>query len=278
MYLIFDTETTGIPRNKTAPLTDSENWPRLVQIAWELHDKKGKLISQQNYIIKPEGFDIPFKAEQVHGISTKRALEEGYDLRTVLDYFIQDLGNAQVLVGHNIEFDINIIGAEFVRQSIETETFLSLEKVDTGLVSIDYCQLPGGMGGRLKMPRLNELHEKLFGKGFEDAHDASYDVAATARSFFGLINRKIVKPFDSTPFEEIEYEEPNLEAGNSSKREKKKEITYPGSGAETLIDKPYCHLHLHTRFSVLQATPEISDLITIAKSQGMPAVSINRFW
>jgi DNA polymerase-3 subunit alpha len=48
MYLIFDTETTGIPRNKTAPLTDFENWPRLVQIAWQLHDFDGKLLTQQS--------------------------------------------------------------------------------------------------------------------------------------------------------------------------------------------------------------------------------------
>jgi DNA polymerase III subunit alpha len=277
MYLIFDTETTGIPRNKTAPLTDSENWPRLVQIAWQLHNNQGKLISQHNYIIKPEGFDIPFKAEQVHGISTKRALEEGHDLKKVLDQFLNDLAQTKLLVGHNIEFDINIIGAEFVRQSIETDKILTLEKVDTGIVSIDYCQLPGGIGGKLKMPRLHELHEKLFGKGFEDAHDAAYDVAATARSFFGLINKKVVTPFDSTPYTEIEYEEPNLEAGNSTKREKKKDVSYPGSGAETLIDKPFCHLHLHTRFSVLQATPEITDLIAFAKAQQMPAVTLTDF-
>ena len=48
MYLIFDTETTGVPHNKTAPLTDLDNWPRLVQIAWQLHDEKGKLLNQEN--------------------------------------------------------------------------------------------------------------------------------------------------------------------------------------------------------------------------------------
>jgi len=277
MYLIFDTETTGIPRNKTAPLTDLENWPRLVQIAWQLHDNKGKIISIHNYLVRPEGFDIPFKAEQIHGISTQRALEEGTELKTVLDYFLQDIDKTQVLVGHNIEFDINIIGAELVRQSINTEPFLSLEKIDTGLASIDFCQLPGGIGGKLKMPRLNELHQKLFGKSMEDAHDASYDVAATARSFFGLITRRVIQPFDHTNYLEIEYEEPNLLAGNSSKREKINEIKYPGSGTETLIDKPFCHLHLHTRFSVLQATPEINDLIAEAKLQQMPAVTLTDF-
>jgi DNA polymerase-3 subunit alpha len=88
MYLIFDTETTGVPHNKTAPITDLDNWPRLVQIAWQLHDRNGKLISLQNFIVKPEGFDIPYKAEQVHGVSTKRALEEGNDLSEVLHAFI----------------------------------------------------------------------------------------------------------------------------------------------------------------------------------------------
>jgi DNA polymerase III, alpha subunit len=278
MYLIFDTETTGIPRNKTAPLTDLENWPRLVQIAWQLHDAKGKLISQQNFIVRPDGFDIPYKAEQVHGISTKRALDEGHELKLVLNAFKSDLEKTKVLVGHNIEFDINIIGAELIRQSEDTEKFLALEKVDTGIASTEFCQLQGGIGGKLKMPKLRELHEKLFGKDFEDAHDAAYDVAATARSFFGLIKRKIVNPFDATHLEKIEYEEPNLEAGNSTKREKKKEINY-GSDADagSLSQEPFCHLHLHSQFSVLQAVPDVSEIIAKAKSQNMPAVALTDF-
>ena len=55
MYLIFDTETTGLPQNFNAPISDSDNWPRMVQIAWQLHDAEGKLIENQDYIIKPEG-------------------------------------------------------------------------------------------------------------------------------------------------------------------------------------------------------------------------------
>ena len=76
------------------------------------------------------------------------------------------------------------------------------------------------------MPTLLELHKKLFKKDFGDAHDASYDVAATARCFFGLLKQNVAKPFDSTPLEEIVYEEPNLEAANFTKREKIKEAGY----------------------------------------------------
>jgi DNA polymerase-3 subunit alpha len=275
MYLIFDTETTGIPRNKTAPLTDFENWPRLVQIAWQLHDGKGKLLTVKNFIVKPDGFDIPYKAEQIHGVSTKRALAEGHDLVSVLQSFLEDMAKTKVLIGHNIEFDINIIGAEFLRKGFIIDDFLSLSKIDTGIVSTDFCKLSGGPGGKLKFPKLNELHEKLFGKGFGDAHDASYDVAATARCFFGLVSNKVVSPFDSTPLNEIEYEEPNLEAANFSKKEKKKKEAYSLNENEGgTIEGTFCHLHVHSQFSVLQATPEIKSLIEKTKAAGMPAVAI----
>ncbi|MDD3458583.1 MAG: hypothetical protein PHO74_03830 [Weeksellaceae bacterium] len=60
MFLIYDTETTGLPKNFNAPPTDTDNWPRMVQIAWQLHDSTGKLINKNNYIVHPDGFDIPF--------------------------------------------------------------------------------------------------------------------------------------------------------------------------------------------------------------------------
>lgn len=278
MYLIFDTETTGVPHNKTAPLTDLDNWPRVVQWAWQLHDGKGKLLSQHNYIIRPDGFDIPFKAEQVHGISTQRAQQEGRALSEVLEHFGRDLAQTTVLVGHNIEFDINILGAEMIRQQQPTERFLSLEKIDTGLASIEFCQLPGGPGGKLKMPRLTELHEKLFGKNFDDAHDASYDVAATARSFFGLITQGVIKPAPGLAPADIAYEEPNLHTGNAAKREKKKRGAYGDSPAEgNLTEAPFFHLHVHTQYSVLQATPDVQELIAQAKAENMPAVAMTDF-
>lgn len=275
MYLIFDTETTGIPHNKTAPITDLENWPRLIQLAWQLHNTKGKLLSQHNYIIRPDGFDIPFKAEQIHGISTRRAHEEGIALKDAINTFLVDLEKTKFLVGHNIEFDINIIGAELIRLALNSDTFLSIDRLDTGLASIEFCQLQGGIGGKLKMPRLSELYERLFGKGFKEAHDAAYDVDATAKSFFGLLKEGVVNPLDSTPPEEIEYEEPNLEIGNSAKREKVKDSVYSADiAAHKLTDLPFSHLHTHSQFSVLQATPSVKAIITQAKANCMPAVAL----
>ncbi len=73
MYLIFDTETTGLPQNWKAPLTDFNNWPRMVQLAWQMHDSQGKLIDVKKLIIKTKGYDITYNAEKIHGISTDRA-------------------------------------------------------------------------------------------------------------------------------------------------------------------------------------------------------------
>ena len=44
MYLIFDTETTGLPKSWNAPITDTDNWPRCIQIAWQLHDNMGNIV------------------------------------------------------------------------------------------------------------------------------------------------------------------------------------------------------------------------------------------
>jgi DNA polymerase-3 subunit alpha len=84
MYLIFDTETTGLPKNFKAPISDTDNWPRVIQIAWQLHDQWGNLIEAKDFLIQPQGFDIPFDAEQIHGISTALAEEKGVELEEAL--------------------------------------------------------------------------------------------------------------------------------------------------------------------------------------------------
>ena len=69
MFLIFDTETTGLPKDWNAPITDLDNWPRVVQLAWQIHDSEGKLIEVQDYIVYPDGFDIPKKSKNGKEVS-----------------------------------------------------------------------------------------------------------------------------------------------------------------------------------------------------------------
>ncbi|WP_194777045.1 DNA polymerase III subunit alpha [Pararhodonellum marinum] len=280
MYLIFDTETTGLPRDYNAPIHDLENWPRLVQLAWQLHDERGKLLSNHNFIIKPEGFNIPYNAEKVHGISTERALKEGQDLKKVLDAFQTDLTKAKYLVGHNVGFDINVTGAEFLRKSLPL-LLTEKKQLDTKDLSTDYCAIPGGKGGKFKWPTLTELHKKLFGNGFGDAHDAAYDVDATAKCFFGLITQKVIAPEKGLKSEEVIYEAPKLDTANfvyakDDQKAAAKEVLDAAGKADItdLKDTPFAHLHVHTQYSVLQATSEIPALIQKAKEFKMPAIAM----
>ena len=115
MFLIFDTETTGLPRNWNAPLTDADNWPRCIQIAWQLHDQDGKCVSHEDYLVRPDGYTIPYDAEKIHGISTALAEKEGIHLVDVLEKFKIALDQCEFVGGHNVKFDLNIMGAEFLR-------------------------------------------------------------------------------------------------------------------------------------------------------------------
>jgi DNA polymerase-3 subunit alpha len=280
MYIVFDTETTGLPRNYNAPMSDLDNWPRLVQIAWQLHAADGKLLSNNNFIVRPEGFTIPYNAEKVHGISTARAKKEGHDLAEVLGIFHEDVAKANFLVGHNIGFDINVVGAEFLRKEIPMQ-LPDMRELDTKDLSTDFCAIPGGKGGKYKWPTLTELHQKLFGEGFADAHDAAYDVDATAKCFFGLITQGVIAPEKNLKSKDVIYEAPKLDAANfvAAKDEQKvaaKEVLKAAGKADIsdLVDTPFSHLHVHTQYSVLQATSEIPALIAQVKSMGMPAVAM----
>lgn len=280
MYIIFDTETTGLPGNYNAPITDLNNWPRLVQLAWQLHDAKGKLLSQQNHIVRPEGFTIPYNAEKIHGISTKRAEQEGKPLADVLSFFQQDMEKATFLVGHNVEFDIKVTGAEFLRKGVTTR-FLEKKNLDTKEISTEYCAIPGGKGGKFKWPTLTELHRKLFGADFDAAHDAAYDVHATAKCFFGLITQSVLTPTEGVSLSEVIYEAPNLEAANfehavDDQKAAAKDVLKAAGRADIsdLTDIPFVHLHVHTQFSILQATSEVPSLIKRAKEMHMPAISM----
>ena len=130
MYLIFDTETTGLPKKWNAPLTESDNWPRCVQLSWQIHDQAANLVSNRNYLIKPDGFKIPYESEKIHGISTGLAVKQGEIINNILNYFKEDLNKVQFVIGHNVNFDRNILGAEFLRKGID-DPFPKLKIIDT---------------------------------------------------------------------------------------------------------------------------------------------------
>jgi DNA polymerase III epsilon subunit-like protein len=189
MVLVFDTETTGLPRYRNAPFTDLDNWPRLVQLAWILCGEDGKNLDSRNSIVFPEGFSIPVEAAGVHGITTERAAKEGRPLKEVLEEFSDAIEQADILVAHNIDFDKNILCAEFLRAE-KTHRLLEKKGICTMVTSTEYCQIPGPYG--FKWPTLSELYYVLFKEEFIEAHDAALDVSVCARCFFKLKDLSLV--------------------------------------------------------------------------------------
>ncbi|WP_316837983.1 DNA polymerase III subunit alpha [Pedobacter nutrimenti] len=296
MYLIFDTETTGLPGNFNAPITNTDNWPRCIQIAWQLHDEFGVLIENQDYLVKPKGFNIPYDAERIHGISTELAEEQGIELEEVLAKFNIALSKAEFVVGQNVGFDVNIMGCEFYRYGVENR-LAEMPVLDTCTeVTAELLKLPGGRGGRFKLPNLTELHQYLFGEPFAEAHNATADVEATTRCFLQLLKIDGFKPEqlkrDSDYVRAFKERNPgvipttglkhiNLKAASEEIRERLKKAEGGGlsrqalkENQEELKNAVFAHLHNHTQFSVLQSTINIPDLIKAAAADKMPAVAM----
>ena len=290
MYLIFDTETTGLPKKWNAPLTDSENWPRCIQIAWQIHDAAGTVISHEDYLIKPDGYTIPFDSEQIHGISTALAEAQGVQLDEVLEKFHKALDEVDYVVGHNVSFDRNIMGAEYLRSGLE-DVLENKAFVDTCTEeTAQLCQLPGGRGGKFKLPTLSELYRFLFQESFMEAHNATADVEATSRAFLELLRQDKIHPkaFDNkavqtaklkevtSPFDLIGLTHQNLkEASLKFKEKARPESPTASTSFDPLVaDAPFVHLHNHSQFSVLQATSRISQLVEATARHKMPAVAI----
>ena len=189
MYLFYDTETSGLPKNYKAPVTALDNWPRMVQLAWQQVDVHGNLLQEADFIIKPAGYVIPEETSRIHGITTERALAEGYDLKIILKEFASVIDRSEILVAHNIDFDEKIVGAEFLRTGVLHQLHQK-QRICTMKQSTNYCALPGNYG--YKWPTLTELHHILFQSDFEEAHNASVDVSATVRCFWELKKRGVL--------------------------------------------------------------------------------------
>ncbi len=297
-YLIFDTETTGLPKKWNAPITDTNNWPRCVQIAWQLHDEYGKLIEHQDYLIQPEGYNIPYDSEQIHGISTLLAQEKGKPLNEVLALFNEALEKSTFVVGQNLKFDLNIMGCEFFRQGIETP-LNELPVLDTCTEkTATLCQLPGGRYGKFKLPTLTELHQKLFHQPFGEAHNATADVEATTRCFLELIRigNYTAQDLNVEDAYFVKFKEENkepfgtfgikhLNLKQESKKLKEAKKVAESTKVETPSQKPkstktvenFSHLHNHSQFSILQSTTSISDLINAAVKNEMNGVALTDF-
>lgn len=188
MKLFFDTETTGVPKNYKAPVTDLDNWPRLVQLGYIVYDvlDGGEYIeyAAAEHIVKPEGFFISPEVSRIHGITYEHAMEFGEPLEDVLREFAGHLEWADELIGHNLSYDLNIIGSEFIR-AFQFNPVVGKSTYDTMLKGMNICKLPGTRG-QYKWPKLTELHQTLFHEPLAQTHTALDDIRNTSKCYFEL--------------------------------------------------------------------------------------------
>jgi DNA polymerase-3 subunit epsilon len=196
LHLIYDTETTGLPIDYKAHVHEVDNWPRLVQLAFLVVNDEWETLTMRNYIIKPDGFNIPEEAADIHGITTAIAESTGVEIWIPL----RELALAQELcgvqVGHNINFDRKVLGAEFIRNDMEGAYDYAkdlLPRICTMFKTTKLCGLKNSRGGA-KWPTLQELHVHLFDYEFSGTHDAMVDVHATLACYKKLVGMGEICP------------------------------------------------------------------------------------
>lgn len=200
--LILDTETSGLPLDFKSPPSHDNNWPHLVQLAWQCYTPAGDLLEEYCQIVKPNGWTIAAEAEKTHGISLEVATEKGLPIESVIKSLMLRLNDCKVIVCHNTGFDKPVVLSEFLRLKnkfpsmhdsewwIERVPFYCTMLATTSLLAIPHPNEYFRKKGQFKWPSLDELHAFLFGcaiEGRDNFHDALVDVKGTARCYFELL-------------------------------------------------------------------------------------------
>ncbi len=193
--IVFDTETTGLPRNKwRGALQGPDNWPDLVSICWLVYDNDWDLVRKEYHVVRPEGWTIPAESSAIHGITQQVASASGEPLAAVLGRFAEDLKTAGRLVAHNMAFDKNVVQGVFKwRLGVEPADFWPAVEFCTMEASRELLRLPWKSFQNpskpltYKPPRLSELWAYAFqGTPQPPAHNSEGDALATAAIYMKM--------------------------------------------------------------------------------------------
>ena len=187
MFLVFDLETTGLPRMTQNRSFARPKWTkyydtsRIVSISWTHLDKNYKRMGTNYCLIKPDEFAIPEEATKIHGITNECALQYGVPIKDMFQMLDHSATASSHLVSHNIRFDKSILLSELYRYD-QMELLEKISKMS------DYCTMMRGKKHLKvrKWPKLGELYQSLFDKEMEGAHDAFYDTAHCTDCFIKL--------------------------------------------------------------------------------------------
>ena len=190
-YMFIDTETTGIPEQKSynkyfePHLINYYDSSRLVELGYMITDDVGNIIKKQSYIVKPDGFTI--KNSRIHGITMEQAVTTGLEIELVLEAFYIDLKNIDRIIGHNINFDKHILLSECYREHMCVSNLVNR-------IQTTNTQCTMEMGKRKlsleKPPKLVDLHKHIFNRDIVQEHRALSDVYMCYECYFNIYRLK----------------------------------------------------------------------------------------
>ena len=132
----------------------------------------------------PNGFEIDEKSKTKAHIDDEDIKKKNVELISVLDKFSASAAKAEYIFAHNLNYNENVLGAEYVRNTISIN-FFSKKRYCLMEEGTYYCKIPS-KGGGYKYPTLPELHGTCFGQTYGPAGNARADVIAAARCFIKL--------------------------------------------------------------------------------------------
>jgi DNA polymerase III epsilon subunit-like protein len=150
--LVFDTETTGLPKSRKDAKEEPDNWPHLVSISWVILDSENMfaITKQRNYIIKPLDWTIPEDSIKIHGITNEQAFS-GSSLKDVMSEFMSE--KPDFLIAHNLHFDYNVL-VNALKWDLKQEYKFSIPNFRCSMLfSRKHCG---------KQMKLKDLYEKIF--------------------------------------------------------------------------------------------------------------------
>lgn len=175
--IIFDTETTGLIKNRKIPL---DKQPEIIEFYGCLVDlkaktKKGQILAELEILIRPNNKKLDDAITKITGLEYDRDLKDKKSFPQVASTIKNFMGLADIWIAHNASFDLEMLEIEFERigQSIKPK-----DKI--------ICTVEQTMS--LKGYRLNlaALYEHLFKEKMGTAHRAKVDVMNLKDCCFAL--------------------------------------------------------------------------------------------
>lgn len=195
--IVFDTETTGLPVDQNAPLSDSAKWPYIIQLSFMVFDTDSKEILEfSDCIIQLDpSIEISPGSIAIHQITAERSQREGIPIKVALAHLADNMSEADLIIGHNILFDKRMLMVELMRNKMKSCLYrnnTAIPEYCTMKRTTDLCKLPsinkntGEVYNNFKYPTLTELHNYLFGHKPRGVHNAIADVMICLRCYVML--------------------------------------------------------------------------------------------